>query len=165
MGDSVPDAVSERHEPRCERNERFPASERRPAETYAMNMRAAEAIVSSAPKPMKIFPIREVWSQVELSLLLLAITGAVAAATGASAEAIARVGAGWAAFVQRAIDVVELIGGDDLGLGGRLGVSRIVRRGLQNIVGPRGHRPGVAGRRVGGRQLCIGVGHRRRDRG
>jgi hypothetical protein len=27
---------------------------------YAMNMRAAEAIVSSAPKPMKIFPIREV---------------------------------------------------------------------------------------------------------
>ena len=35
-----------------------------------MNMRAAEAIVSSAPKPMKIFPISEVWSQVELSLLL-----------------------------------------------------------------------------------------------
>jgi hypothetical protein len=27
---------------------------------YAMNMRAAEAMVSSAPKPMKIFPIREV---------------------------------------------------------------------------------------------------------
>jgi hypothetical protein len=27
---------------------------------YAMNMRAAEAIVSRAPKPMKIFPIREV---------------------------------------------------------------------------------------------------------
>jgi hypothetical protein len=27
---------------------------------YAMNMRAAEATVSSAPKPMKIFPIREV---------------------------------------------------------------------------------------------------------
>ena len=39
---------------------------------YAMNMRAAEAIVNSAPKPMKIFPIREVWSQVELSLLLAA---------------------------------------------------------------------------------------------
>ena len=37
-----------------------------------MNMRAAEAIVSSAPKPMKIFPIREVWSQAELSLLLAA---------------------------------------------------------------------------------------------
>src|ERR1019366_2580110 len=54
-----------------------------------MNMRAAEAIVSSAPKPMMIFPIREVWSQIELSLLL-AITGA----TGASAEAIARVVAG-----------------------------------------------------------------------
>jgi hypothetical protein len=27
---------------------------------YAMNMRAAEATVSSAPKPMKIFPINEV---------------------------------------------------------------------------------------------------------
>ena len=36
---------------------------------YAMNMRAAEAIVSSAPKAMKILPISEVWSQVELSLL------------------------------------------------------------------------------------------------
>ena len=30
-----------------------------------MNMRAAEAIVSKAPKAMKIFPISEVWSQVE----------------------------------------------------------------------------------------------------
>ena len=28
--------------------------------TYAMNMRAAEAIVSNAPKAMKIFPISEV---------------------------------------------------------------------------------------------------------
>jgi hypothetical protein len=28
--------------------------------TQAMNMRAAEAIVSNAPKPMKIFPITEV---------------------------------------------------------------------------------------------------------
>ena len=53
-----------------------------------MNMRAAEAIVSSAPKPMKIFPIRVVWSQTEGSLLF-AITGATGAA-GASAEAIAR---------------------------------------------------------------------------
>ena len=42
---------------------------------HAMNMRAAEAIVSNAPKPMKIFPIREVWSQVELSWLV-SITGA-----------------------------------------------------------------------------------------
>ena len=42
---------------------------------YAMNIRAADAIVSRAPKAMKIFPIREVWSQVELSSLL-AITGA-----------------------------------------------------------------------------------------
>jgi len=33
---------------------------------YAMNIRAAEAIVSSAPKPMKIFPISEVWSQAVL---------------------------------------------------------------------------------------------------
>ena len=30
---------------------------------YAMNMRAAEAIVSKAPKAMKIFPISEVWSR------------------------------------------------------------------------------------------------------
>ena len=28
-----------------------------------MNMRAAEATVSSAPKAMKILPISEVWSQ------------------------------------------------------------------------------------------------------
>ena len=54
-----------------------------------MNIRAAEAIVSSAPKPMKIFPIKEVSSQGEFALLL-AITGAVAA-TGGSAEAIAAV--------------------------------------------------------------------------
>jgi hypothetical protein len=33
-----------------------------------MNMRAAEATVSSAPKAMKIFPISEVLSSVELSL-------------------------------------------------------------------------------------------------
>ena len=34
---------------------------------YAMNMRAADAIVSSAPKAMNILPISEVWSQVEVS--------------------------------------------------------------------------------------------------
>src|SRR6266852_5041366 len=56
-----------------------------------MNMRAAEATVSSAPKPMKIFPISEVWSQVELSPPL-ATTGA-ARATGASAAAVAWAGA------------------------------------------------------------------------
>ena len=33
----------------------------------AMNMRAADATVSSAPKAMNILPISEVWSQVELS--------------------------------------------------------------------------------------------------
>jgi len=58
--------------------------------SYAMNMRAAEATVSSAPKPMKIFPIREVWSQAELSVLFaatgLAGTGA-GGGTGASAAA------------------------------------------------------------------------------
>ena len=32
-------------------------------------MRAADAIVSKAPKAMKIFPISEVLSRVELSLL------------------------------------------------------------------------------------------------
>src|SRR5277367_3187894 len=36
-----------------------------------MNIRAAEAIVSSAPNPMKIFPIRVVWSQTELSLVIV----------------------------------------------------------------------------------------------
>src|SRR3981189_650553 len=56
---------------------------------YAMNMRAAEAMVSSAPKAMKILPIKEVWSQVELSSPL-AITGAA----GTLAETIARVAAG-----------------------------------------------------------------------
>ena len=30
-----------------------------------MNMRAADASVSRAPKAMKIFPISEVWSQVD----------------------------------------------------------------------------------------------------
>ena len=39
------------------------------ADRYAMNMRAADAIVSRAPKAMKIFPISEVLSRVELSLL------------------------------------------------------------------------------------------------
>lgn len=52
-----------------------------------MNMRTAEAIVSSAPKPMKIFPISEVWSQVASLLLTMAGAGR------ASAEASARVGA------------------------------------------------------------------------
>ena len=40
---------------------------------YAINIRAADAIVSNAPKPMKIFPISEVWSQVEVSWLVVAI--------------------------------------------------------------------------------------------
>src|SRR5258708_38414659 len=67
--------------------------------SHAMNMRAGEAIVSSAPKPMNILPIREVWSQVVLSLLL-AITGAAGGggAAGASAEeGIAGARAGWRA--------------------------------------------------------------------
>ena len=37
-----------------------PAMENGGGVGYAMNMRAAEAMVSSAPKPMKILPIREV---------------------------------------------------------------------------------------------------------
>ena len=37
-----------------------PRSDLRRAAAQAMNMRAAEAIVSSAPKPMKILPISEV---------------------------------------------------------------------------------------------------------
>ena len=35
---------------------------------YAMNMRAADASVSRAPKAMKTFPISDVLSSVELSL-------------------------------------------------------------------------------------------------
>src|SRR4051812_17605168 len=58
-----------------------------------MNMRAAEATVSSAPKAMKIFPISEVSSQVELSLL----AGAAAAALTVLFEAIATVCEGVAA--------------------------------------------------------------------
>src|SRR6267378_4673628 len=54
---------------------------------YAISMRAADAIVSSAPKPMKIFPISEAWSQPELSSPL---------AADVSAMATARVGAGGA---------------------------------------------------------------------
>ena len=55
-----------------------------PGVVYAINMRAAEAMVSSAPKPMKILPISEAWSQLEGSLLPATMGGA-----GASAEAIA----------------------------------------------------------------------------
>ena len=56
-----------------------------------MNMRAAEAIVRSAPKPMKILPISEVWSQV-LSLLLASAAGhhgRCGGGHGRSAEAMA----------------------------------------------------------------------------
>ena len=59
----------------------------------AMNMRAAEASVSKVPKPIKILPISEVLSQVELAVLpaLAATTtgglagGACWASTGAAA--------------------------------------------------------------------------------
>ena len=48
-------------------------------------MRAAEATVSRAPNPMKIFPISEVWSRLALSLL--ARTGAgLGAATAAGGD-------------------------------------------------------------------------------
>ena len=61
-----------------------------------MNIRAADAIVSSAPKPMKIFPIRDVWSQVELSLVIVtaAVAGGVlaGAAVGLAASVPAVVG-------------------------------------------------------------------------
>ena len=128
---------------------------------HAMNMRAAEAIVSSAPKAMKIFPINEVWSQVESSLL------AGHDRRGGSGRRFGRgqrhrSGLG---LLQRAVEIVELIGGDDLGLGGRRGVGRLVRGGQQHRVGFRRHRPGAAGRRLGGCQLRVGVGDRWRDRG
>lgn len=52
-----------------------------------MNMRASEAIVSKAPKAMKILPISEVWSQVEDSLP----DASSGAAEAGLAEAIATV--------------------------------------------------------------------------
>ena len=68
---------------------------------HAMNMRAAEAIVSNAPKAMKIFPISEVWSQVELRCC----GHAPARPRRGLAEAIATVGvAGGGCFLQGAIE-------------------------------------------------------------
>src|SRR5436190_50257 len=58
--------------------------------TYDRNIRAAEAIVSSAPKPMKIFPMMEVWSQAELVALVPAATDG----TGEAALATVAAGAG-----------------------------------------------------------------------
>ena len=57
-----------------------------------MNMRAAEAMVSRAPNPMKIFPIREVSFQVDFSVLAVAAGGGAggAAVGGVSAAAITR---------------------------------------------------------------------------
>src|SRR5665647_163489 len=94
-----------------------------------MNIRAAEAMVSRAPKPMKIFPISEVWSQAVLSLLLAA-TGAAGAA-GASAEANARGAAGavlwrsarstslsWSAATTWPSDRASAAGGASAGLSG-----------------------------------------------
>src|SRR3984885_9873442 len=70
------------------------------------------------------------------------------------------------AFVQRPIDIVELISRHDLSCRGRLRASRIVWWILQDIVGPHRHGlGGVAGRRVGGCQLRIGVSDRWRDLG
>src|SRR5258705_10254834 len=48
-------------------------------------MRAADAIVSKAPKPMKIFPISEVLSRVELSLLKARVAASAAGLTDAIA--------------------------------------------------------------------------------
>ena len=83
-----------------------------------MNMRAAEAIVSSAPKPMKILPISEVWSQAELLVALAAAAGGASARRGlGGGHRIASRGGGLC--LQRAVDIVELIGGNDLGVGRR----------------------------------------------
>jgi hypothetical protein len=58
--------------------------------TYDRNIRAAEAIVSSAPKPMKIFPMMEVWSQAEV----LALVSGASDAIGEAALATVAAGAG-----------------------------------------------------------------------
>src|ERR1700722_23366 len=68
------------------------------------------------------------------------------------------------ALLQRPIDLVELIGGDELGPAGRQYDRGIVGRRLQNFTGPRRHRLGAVGQRVGGHHFCVGVGDRRRDR-
>ena len=139
------------------------ARESRPLECYAMNMRAAEAMVSSAPKPMKIFPISEVWSQAEGSVFGSRDDGRRGRWLGRGHCQRAR---GRRAVAQRAIDVVELIGGDDLGIGCRLSVGRHVDGALDDRVGPRRHRLGVVvGRRIGDGELGIGVGDRGRNRG
>ena len=79
---------------------------------------------------MKIFPISEVWSQMELSLLLvLAITGAAGGVGRGHRQSRRR-----RTVVQRAIDVIELIGGNDLGPGGNCRVRRSFRCGLQDSV-------------------------------
>jgi len=78
-----------------------------------MNMRAAEAIVSNAPKARKIFPIREVWSQAESSLLAaMGRRGGAGWRLGRRQRHDRRRGPG---FLQRAVEVVELIGGHDFG--------------------------------------------------
>ena len=57
---SVPGAAPQRRATALHRTAWPCAASSARAAAHAMNMRAAEAIVSSAPKPMKIFPISEV---------------------------------------------------------------------------------------------------------
>ena len=82
---------------------------------YAMNMRAADAIVSRAPKAMKIFPISEVWSQRGT----VVSRGACRRLAVLEAEAIATRLRGRGSWLfgrgQRPIDGVELVGGDRAG--------------------------------------------------
>ena len=56
---------------------------------YVMNMRAAEAMVSSAPNPMNIFPIREVCSQAEPPLVTAGVDTGDAATSAAAIDSVA----------------------------------------------------------------------------
>ena len=95
-----------------------------------MNMRAAEAIVSRAPKAMKIFPISEVWSQVELSLLRCQHGRRRRRAWPRPSRRVCVGGV----LLQRAIDIVELIGGDHRGIGGGLALSAGLSAAASRIV-------------------------------
>lgn len=81
---------------------------------------------------MKIFPISEVWSQVVLSPLAKTGAADVIALTGAAIATVcgcgdggvcACVGGALTALLQFAVDIIELIGGDHMGIGRSLHVG------------------------------------------
>ena len=128
-------------------------------------MRAAEAIVSSAPKPMKILPISEVWSQALSLLLAAAAARALRRSRGRLGEAMAIGAAGALPSCSARSTSLSWSAADDLGSSRGLRVSRIVRCACTISLARTDMACGVAGRRVGGRQLRVGVGDRWRHLG